>query len=205
MTVDEVEKSQKFLSEKFDELQTKVNSIDKNNKELKAENTFLNNKVKELSVDLENERFKRNQLEQYGRREMLEISGIPQEQNEDCVELVHNLCNITNSNITISKIEVAHRVKNRDIIVKFKDRPSRDTLYNNKFILKSKTAKDLGFDNDNSIFINESVSFDTGSLIFETRKKYRTLGYKKIITDNGVIKVKVDDEYGVTWWRKIKN
>ena len=108
VTVDEVEKSQKFLSEKFDELQTKVNSIDKNNKEVKAENTFLNNKVKELPVDLENERFKRNQPEQYGRREMLEISGVPQESNENCVELVHNLCNITNSNIKISKIEVAH-------------------------------------------------------------------------------------------------
>ena len=67
VTVDEVEKSRKFLSEKFDELQTKVNSIDKNNKELKAENTFLKNNVKELSADLENKRFKRNQLEQYGR------------------------------------------------------------------------------------------------------------------------------------------
>ena len=136
---------------------------------------------------------------------MLEISGIPQESNENCVELVHNLCNITNNNVKISKIEVAHQVKNGDIIVKFKDGPSRDILYNNKFILKSKTAKDLGFDNDNSIFINESLSFDTRSLMFETRKKCRTLGYKKIVTDNGVIKVKVVDENGVTWWRKIKN
>ena len=204
VTVDEVEKSQKFLSEKFDELQTKVNSIDKNNKELKAENTFLNNKAKELSVDLENKRFKGNQLEQHGKREMLEISGIPQESNENCVELVHNPRNITNSNIKISKIEVAHRVKNGDIIVKLKDRTSRDTLYNNKFILKSKTAKDLGSDNDNSIFINESLSFDMRSLMFETRKKCRTLGYKKIVMGNGFIKVKVDDENGVTWWKKSK-
>ena len=80
VTVDEVEKSQKFLSEKFDELQTKVNSIDKNNKELKAENTFLNNKVKELSVDLENERFKQNQQEQYGRQRCWKQVASPKSQ-----------------------------------------------------------------------------------------------------------------------------
>lgn len=204
-TVIDVEKSQKFLSGQCKDLETKVNTVDKNNKELKAENVFLNNKVKDLSRELENEKYKRNQLEQYGRREMLEISGIPQNSNENCVMLVHKLCDITDSNIKVTKIEVAHRIKNGDIIVKFKDRPSRDTLYNNKYNLKNKSAKDLGFDTENSIFVNESLSFDTRYLMFETRKKCKTLGYKKIITDNGVIKVKVDDGNGVTWWRKIKS
>ena len=119
--------------------------------------------------------------------------------------LVHKLCDITDSNIKVTKIEVAHRIKNGDIIVKFKDRPSRDTLYNNKFNLKNKSAKDLGFNTENSIFTNESLSFDTRYLMFETKKKCRTLAYKKMVTENGVIKVKVDDGNGVTWWRKIKN
>ena len=71
--------------------------------------------------------------------------------------------------------------------------------------MKEKSAKDLGFDSENSILINESLSFDTRTLMFETRKKCKTLGYKKIVTDNGMIKVKTDDGNGVSWWVKIKN
>ena len=110
---------------------------------------------------------------------MLEISGIPQNSNKNCVMLVHKLCDITDSNIKVTNIEVAHRIKNGDIIVKFKDRPSRDTLYNNKYNLKNKSAKDLGFDTENSIFVNEFLSFETRYLMFEARKKCKTLGYKK--------------------------
>ena len=61
-TAIDVEKSQKFLSGQCKDLETKVNTVDKNNKELKAENVFLNNKVKDLSRELENEKYKRNQL-----------------------------------------------------------------------------------------------------------------------------------------------
>ena len=127
-TVIDVEKSQIFLSGQCKDLETKVNTVDKNNKELKAENVFLNNKIKDLSRELENEKYKRNQLEQYGRREMLKVSGIPQNSNENCVMLVHKLCGITDSNIKVTKIEAIHRIKNGDIIVKFKDRPSRGTF-----------------------------------------------------------------------------
>ena len=42
------------------------------------------------------------------------------------------------------------------------------------------------------IYLSESLSFDTKVLLYEVRKKCKTLGYTKIITDNGIIKVKVD-------------
>ena len=42
-------------------------------------------------------------------------------------------------------MKIAHRIKNGDIIVKFKDRISCDLVYNNKSKLKEKTTKDLGF------------------------------------------------------------
>ena len=205
ITVHKVEKSQNFLNGQFEELKVKAESIEKDNKSLRNENTHLNRQIKELTEDLDTEKFKRNQLEQYGRREMLEISGVPQLQNENCTNIAYDLCKLTDCNMEMDKIEVAHRIKNGDIIVKFKDRPSRDTLFIKKSILKEKSARDLGFNSDNSIFINESLSFDTRTLLFETRKKCRALGYKKIVTDKGTIKVKVDDKNGVTWWAKIRN
>ena len=107
-----------------------------------------------------------------------------------------------NVNIKKSKIEIAHRIKNGDIIVKFKDRPSRDYLYANRNNLKDKSVKDIGFQNETSIYLNESFSFDTKGLLYEVRRKCKALGYKKIITDNGVIKVKVDND---TKWVKVSN
>ena len=46
------------------------------------------------------------------------------------------------------------------------------------------------------MYLNESLSFDTKGLL---RKKCKTLGYEKIITDNGIIEVKVDND---TKWEK---
>ena len=92
---------------------------------------------------------------------MLEISGIPVAQDENCTDIVYKLCQITSIDIKKSKTEVSHRTENGDIIVKFKDRPSLDALFANKYNLKEKSTKDLGFRSENSIFINESLSFDS--------------------------------------------
>ena len=68
-------------------------------------------------------------------------------------------------------------MKNGAIIVKFKDRLARDLLYSNKLKLKDKSIKDLGYRNETSIYINESLSFDTKFFLFGVRNKSRTLGY----------------------------
>ena len=121
---------------------------------------------------------------------MLEISGIPVAQDENCTDIVYNLCPITFTDIKKSKIEISHRAKNGNIIVKFKEKPSRGALFANKHNLKEKRTKNLGFSSENSIFTNESLSSDTKKFLFDVRNKYRTLGYSRIITDNGTIKVK---------------
>ena len=85
---------------------------------------------------------------------MLEISRIPVAQDENCTNIVYKLCQITSTDIKRSKIKVSHRTKNGDIIVKFKYRQSCDALFANKYNLKEKSTKDLGFSNENSVFIN---------------------------------------------------
>ena len=74
---------------------------------------------------------------------MLEISGIPVAQDEKCTNIVYKLCQITSTDIKKTKIEVWHRTKNGDIIVKLKDRPSRDALFANKYNLKEKALRIL--------------------------------------------------------------
>ena len=80
---------------------------------------------------------------------------------------------------------------------------TRDALFANKCNLKEKSTKDLGFSSENSIFINESLSFNTKKCPFNAKSKCRTLGYSRIITDNGTIKVKTISSEGVSKWVKI--
>ena len=198
-----IKKSQDFQAETLDAQGSHVAIILAENKNLKKENTLIHRILNDLHEELELEKIKRNQLEQYGRREMLEISGIPVAQDENCTDIVYNLCQITSTDIKKSKIEVSHRTKNGDIILKFKDRPSCDALFANKYNLKEKSTKDLGFSNENSIFINESLLFDTKKFLFDVRNKCRTLGYSRIITDNTTVKVKTISSEGVSKWVKI--
>ena len=98
-----------------------------------------------LTKGLAEEQLKRNNLEQYGRREMIEISGISHEQNEDCIELAHQVRKLAAVDIKKKKIEIAHRIKNGDIIVKFTDRLTRDQPYANRVKLKTNQSKTLVF------------------------------------------------------------
>ena len=75
--------------------------------------------MKLLNDALEIEKTKNNILEQHGRQEMLEVTGIPHEDGENCND-IYRIFKLTSTNI---KNQIPHRMKNEAIIVKFKDRP----------------------------------------------------------------------------------
>ena len=86
----EIEKSQDFQAETLDTQGSHIAKILAGNKNLKKENTLINRTLNDLHEELELEKIKRNQLKQYGRREILEISGIPVAQDENCTDIVYN-------------------------------------------------------------------------------------------------------------------
>ena len=78
----------------------------------------------------------------------------------------------------------------------FPQKTNRNLLYANKINFKDFLVKDLRFENDETtIYINESLSFDTRKLLHEIRNKCKRLGFKKIITGSGIIKVKVEHQW----------
>ena len=90
----ENEKSQNFQAETRDTQGNYVAKILAENQNLQKENTLVNRKLNDRHEELELEKVTKNQLEQYGRREMLEISGIPVTQDENFTGIVYNLCQI---------------------------------------------------------------------------------------------------------------
>ena len=79
----QIKESQSFLSEKYDCLNEDYNMVKKSNAEQKAEITAL----KSESSDLKNTRIKEiekiDNLEQYGRRQNLEIACVPDQDGKD--------------------------------------------------------------------------------------------------------------------------
>ena len=90
----EIEKSQDFQAEKLDTQGSHIAKILAENKNLKKENTLINRTLNNLHEELELQKVKRNQLEQYGMREMLEISGISLAQSENCTDILYEMCQI---------------------------------------------------------------------------------------------------------------
>ena len=58
---------------------------------------------------------KRNALEQYDWREMLEVTG------ENCINIIYKIFQLTSTNIKKLTIEIGLRMKNGATIVKIKD------------------------------------------------------------------------------------
>ena len=77
----QVEKSQEHISQCFDKQQVDIDKLLSSNKRLEKENVQLNNNLNKLYTLFYSEQEKRIQLEQYGRREIIEVSGIPLQLN----------------------------------------------------------------------------------------------------------------------------
>ena len=75
---------------------------------------------------------------------MVEVCRIKAFEGEDCKELIFKVSQPVNTNIKMDNIEIAHRIKNRSIIMKFYDRPSRDELFTKKVNLNGITTAGQG-------------------------------------------------------------
>ena len=171
--VDEVLSSISFLSKKYDELREKLSTLESTNKELVASNQILKNQVTFLSHQVADLLGKYDELEQYGRRECLEIKGVPVTKDEDTDSIIVNVGAKVGVTIYKSDISVSHRnpgppnankttSSDPPIIVKFVSRNVRDSLYRSRFKLKDVSTKDLGYTRflESRIFIEESLTKD---------------------------------------------
>ena len=67
----------KTICNKFDQQEKKISKSTQKNRKLRKENNLLYKMIKQFDDNLGIEKTKRNALEQYGRQELLEITGIP--------------------------------------------------------------------------------------------------------------------------------
>ena len=137
-----------------------------------------------------------NDLEQYTRRDCLEILGIPLPEDsrlEDTNDMLLQLSQKMDIPLERNDISVSHRIRSSRasvdpaIIVKFVRREMRESLYRSRKRLKSITTADLGFSVDKQIFINESLTPKNKELFKDCVKFKNDKSYKFLWTNAGKI------------------
>lgn len=129
---------------------------------LRSENIQLKRSVEE---------FKRrvNVAEQYSRSNCLEITGVPEQQNENMMFLLRKIAAAMNFRLEDSMVDAVHRLaKNpnkpaepRGIIVKFCRRLDMEEMRSRARVKRSLSAAELGFTSEGRVYVNLSLSRET--------------------------------------------
>ena len=192
--IDDIKKSQQFISAQYENTKKNSENLIKRNTDLKNENEQLNNKIKDLERRDKQHYATLNNQEQYTRREMVEVNGIPNVPNENTKEIILNLAKKMNIKLNPSSFDVIHRLSDKDfapIIIKFSTRTDRNVFYDARSQLKNLTIQDLGYDPNpntkNKIYINESLTKKNKIVYKAAREECTKLNYRYCWTKNGGI------------------
>ena len=204
-----IESAQKFISDKYDSVMEMTQAT---NKELKTMQNRLREseeRVNNIEGEVYNNMASVDDMQQYLRRDCLEITGIPVVPLDDPCNLVAEVCEILNVGLDENDISVAHRLRatknTKDrIIVKFVKRNKRDEVYKQRSKLNGKTTRCLPTVNAEiqegsigttaKIYINESLTAYRRRLFGKINAFKNANNYKFIWTTNGTItKIHLDN------------
>lgn len=201
--IEDAMQSVNALNIKYDQIVKTLKDLDEakdklivENASLKAETLKSSNEVKFLKKSL-------NDLEQYMRRDCLEIRGIPLPSTptdlDQTDEVVLQIAEKIGVPMQKSDISISHRIPSRKqstdegipippaIIVKFVKREIRENLYRARKNLKSISTVDLGYSVANKIYVNESLTEKNKEIFKLCLKCKRDFSYKFLWTNAGRI------------------
>ena len=161
-----------------------VKNLQDENKRLKTKVNVLEN----IYIDLE---IQNNNLDQYSRRNNVEISGIPQSVSDNQLEeKVVDILKAIDVNITTNEIEACHRLgkKKKNAIVRVINRKHCLQALQNKKKLKSIDKNAIGIPNAN-LFISENLTPASSKLAFNCRKLKRDGEVEKCYTINEIFHI----------------
>lgn len=199
--IDSIEDSQKFISDKYDTATEIIQATKKQVSDLSSKIKGQEEAISNLTDASMNSANTMDDVQQYLRRDCLEITGIPTIPNEDTKQLVLEVSEVIGVELTINDLSTVHRLpdtkKTKDrIIAKFTRRDKREEVYSKRRKLFGKTTVDLPSVRNNlgtsipeasNVYINESLTSYRKMLfgkVYAFKKKSK---WKYIWTVNGKI------------------
>lgn len=133
-------------------------------------------------------------LQEYGRRNTIELHGIPQDEGENLFEIIKDIGKVLNVNVTDNHIDATHRLNYASgvnpVIVKFANRWVCDMIKSSRR-KKKIFANNIGFEDSQSrIYINVSLTKATSYLAMKTRKEFKRRNCAVWVDDGANIWVK---------------
>ncbi|KAL9960636.1 hypothetical protein ACROYT_G034120, partial [Oculina patagonica] len=151
----------------FNKLKESVDKLKSENESLKGELLRTKVKLEKQQEETDNLWTSLDDLEQYTRKNSLEISGVPETCYTSTEEVVLKVANVLEVDLTPNDIEISHKLKRRGarntIIAKFVSHKAKSKLYKQRTKLKDIKLADLypsfaSAINTDRIFINENLT-----------------------------------------------
>ena len=207
-----------YLASEYDDFLNEIKRINKQNSQLMQKMKNLEQIVTKFDNQQTNTEKQLEELEQYGRRENLEIHGIPLADNEDTGKIVQIVAKALKVQLSKSDISTSHRLFNsnlndqhqkllnhRDqqpsamrrhqpppIIVRFCNRDKRNEMFSKRLKLKSVSNEIYPKPNAEILAIRENLTKFRKFLFSEANKVKHALCYQFLWTRQGQILLRKD-------------
>lgn len=192
LEMNELRTSVQFMSDKIDssnelmhEIKVEMSTLRKENEELKLKNLNLTSDVRDLKERVRS-------LEQYTRKNNVEISGVPETPNEDTLSLLKDIGKTIGVEVDVSHFNAAHRIPSFNrrrpppIIVQFHQRIIKDIWikkYKEKRNLSAKQVNPIY--PDQRIYISDHLSPENKQFLAKLKAKCSEVGFKFAWTRDG--------------------
>lgn len=193
--------SVKFCSDKITDFENKLSVLSDKCKAIES----LKKDVELLKTETTEYKIRCSDLEQRSRMDNVEISGVPEKNNENINVIIENIGKYINCPIGLQDYCIAHRVQKinskattpRNIIVKFLSRQKKnEILAASKKVKKSTSAGYPGLKIPNigdSVFINEHLTSTNKLLLKMAKAAAREKGYKFVWVRNCLVNVRKNE------------
>ena len=191
-----------YIANEYDDFSASISLIKVENQNFMQDLGFLNDTVKEIKKQQSTTDEQLEALEQYGRRENIEIHGIPLVKNENTKEVVQKIAKAMNVQLDEKDISTAHRLSHHSvnfqpknqhppIIARFTNRDKRNEIFSKR--LKIKTCSNVISTSGTApvlpekLAIRENLTKYRKFLFSEANKVRQALNYQFLWTYQGQI------------------
>ena len=157
--------------------------------------------IQELKKELRETADQMNELEQYSRKQCLNIKGAPETQGENVEKLVIDIARGAGVELSPSEVDVAHRMgrprdgRHRVIIARFVSFTARQKVYDKRRELRTATAapgSSLTTAALREIYVSDSLTKRNEETMYNARQMKKDGNIWAAWTDNGRMKVKIE-------------
>ena len=192
-----------FANVKYEEVLARFEKFEKDKNHLMAENSTLKKTIQVMDEQIKQLQKESNDMKQYSRRDCLEIQGIPYNREESSDDIIKKVGDLMDVYLGDNDISISHRLplpksykgkrSTPPLIVKFTRRTVKEKFYKARTKLKGcNTMEDLGYTENNRIFINECLTEQNQQLFNECLKFKKQKKLLSIWTSNGKVYLRKD-------------